>query len=171
MLGSVLKRKFKDMREFKSKRKGSDDETARLLEDRPNSSSHQSYSSANVAGDHLSATEAPPSYREVFSPYVLWSASRYIADIENRQSNINLLAYSILALHSVAYDQLLPVFMHLPPEGDVQSPFKFAFGFGLDVGLVLAPSSLSRMLSPYYALVRAYRSTIYTVLVFQAFLT
>ena len=66
---------------------------------------------------------APPSYREVFQP----------------QSNINLLAYSLLALHSVAYDQLLPVFMHLNPQPHrstnpaVHFPFKFAGGFGIDV--------------------------------------
>ena len=67
----------------------------------------------------------PPSFREVFSP----------------QSNINLLTYVFLALHSVAYDQLLPVFLHLRPQydrsnnPDVQLPFKFAGGFGLDVSV------------------------------------
>ena len=67
--------------------------------------------------------EAPPSYREVFT----------------HQSNLNLVAYTLLALHSVAYDQLIPVFLHLPPQSDrsidsdVQLPFKFAGGFGLDV--------------------------------------
>lgn len=69
------------------------------------------------------ASSSPPSYREVFSP----------------QSNINLLAYTLLALHSIAYDQLLPVFMHLPLQvhrsdsPDVSLPFKFAGGFGLEV--------------------------------------
>ena len=67
---------------------------------------------------------SPPSYREVFSP----------------QSNINLLVYTLLALHSIAYDQLLPVYMHLPYQdhsssnAEVYLPFKFAGGFGLDVG-------------------------------------
>ena len=71
--------------------------------------------------------EPPPSYREVFS----------------YQSNLNLLSYTLLALHSVAYDQLIPVFLHLEPQPDrsnnpdVQLPFKFAGGFGLDV----SPSS------------------------------
>ncbi|KAL8673415.1 MAG: hypothetical protein Q9168_002158 [Polycauliona sp. 1 TL-2023] len=65
---------------------------------------------------------APPTYREVFS----------------RQSNINLLTYTLLALHSVAYDQLLPVFMHHPPQygrstdPNVNLPFKFSGGFGID---------------------------------------
>lgn len=67
--------------------------------------------------------QAPPGWREVF----------------HKQSNLNILAYSILALHSVAYDQVLAVFMHLPLQLDrdtdpnVHLPFKFAGGFGLDV--------------------------------------
>lgn len=65
---------------------------------------------------------SPPGYREVFT----------------RQSSINLLTYTLLALHSVAYDQLLPVFMHYPPQTDrasnaiVKLPLKFAGGFGID---------------------------------------
>src|SRR2546430_15796529 len=39
-------------------------------------------------------------YREVFSP----------------QSNINLVAYTLLAMHAVAFDQILPVFMHHPTD-------------------------------------------------------
>ena len=76
---------------------------------------------------------APPSYREVF----------------NYQSNLNLLVYALVALHSVAYDQLLPVFMHLPPQPDrstnpnVHYPLKFAGGFGIDsdrIGLLFTLS-------------------------------
>ncbi|KAL8704407.1 MAG: hypothetical protein Q9201_002433 [Fulgogasparrea decipioides] len=56
----------------------------------------------------------------------------------SRQSNINLLTYTLLALHSVAYDQLLPIFMHHPPQNsrssnpDVALPFIFSGGFGLN---------------------------------------
>lgn len=53
-----------------------------------------------------------------------------------RQSNINLLVYTFLAMHSVAYDQLLPVFMHYPVQSikdrDVKLPLRFAGGFGID---------------------------------------
>ena len=72
------------------------------------------------------AIVSPPTYKEVFS----------------RQSNLNLLTYSILALHSLAYDQLLPVFMHYPRQMDrstdpnVRLPFKFTGGFGLDSGRI-----------------------------------
>ena len=90
---------------------------------------HSRLSSASSFGNGIDTQEdrktiplAPPSYREVFS----------------RQSNLNLLTYSLLALHSVAYDQLLPVFMHYPPQigrskdSDVRLPFKFTGGFGID---------------------------------------
>ncbi|KAL8665642.1 MAG: hypothetical protein Q9202_002146 [Teloschistes flavicans] len=56
----------------------------------------------------------------------------------SRQSKINLLTYTLLALHSVAYDQLLPIFMHHPPQAnrssnpEVRLPFKFSGGFGID---------------------------------------
>lgn len=53
-----------------------------------------------------------------------------------RQSNINLAVYTFLAMHSVAYDQLLPIFMHHPVQSihdpDVKLPLKFAGGFGIN---------------------------------------
>jgi hypothetical protein len=65
-----------------------------------------------------------PGYRDVFS----------------RQSSINLCAYTLLAMHSVAYDQLLPVFMHHPEQGitnpDVHLPLRFAGGFGINSGRI-----------------------------------
>jgi hypothetical protein len=45
------------------------------------------------------------------------------------------MAYTFLALHSVAYDQLLPIFMHAhrrPASTPVHLPFKFTGGFGID---------------------------------------
>jgi hypothetical protein len=66
----------------------------------------------------------PVGYREVFSP----------------QSNINLVAYTLLATHAVAFDQILPVFMHHPTQDihspDVHLPFKFAGGFGIGSGRI-----------------------------------
>jgi MFS family permease len=64
----------------------------------------------------------PPKYREVFS----------------YQSNLNLVAYMLLGFHGVAYDQLIPVFMHLPVHHgrDAQLPFKFSGGFGLESGRI-----------------------------------
>lgn len=99
---------------------------------------------------HTMSTKSQPiSWREIFTP----------------QSNINLLAYTLLALHSIAYDQLLPVFMHYPslldhheqqqqqtaqvsqsssfpglidntPPPAYHHPLKFTGGFGIDSGRI-----------------------------------
>ncbi|KAJ9636281.1 hypothetical protein H2199_007956 [Coniosporium tulheliwenetii] len=67
-----------------------------------------------------SAEEKAPGYREVLS----------------RQSVYNLLVYTLLALHSLGYDQLLPVFMHHPAQSinspDVDLPLQFSGGFGIN---------------------------------------
>lgn len=61
-------------------------------------------------------------------------------DVFSRQSSINLCAYTLLAMHSVAYDQLLPVFMHHPEQAlkdpNVHLPFGFAGGFGISSGRI-----------------------------------
>ncbi|RYP41890.1 hypothetical protein DL767_000719 [Monosporascus sp. MG133] len=69
----------------------------------------------------------PPTMRAVFT----------------RQSVINLISYTFLALHSVAYDQVLPVFLNYPEhEGprdwgsDTRLPFVFSGGFGMDSGRI-----------------------------------
>ena len=45
------------------------------------------------------------------------------------------MSYTFLALHSVAYDQVLPVFLNypnqIPDETNTHLPFKFSGGFGL----------------------------------------
>ena len=58
------------------------------------------------------------------------------AQVFTRQSNINLGVYTLLAMHSVAYDQLLPIYMNYPVQSirdpAVRLPLKFAGGFGID---------------------------------------
>lgn len=65
------------------------------------------------------AKHVPPSYVEIFTS----------------QTTINLISYTFLALHSVAYDQVLPVFLNypvqVPDESNTHLPFKFSGGFGL----------------------------------------
>lgn len=86
----------------------------------------------------------PPSYREVL----------------NYQSILNLVVYTLLALHSLGYDQLLPVFMHTPPQRhpippdtpNNGNPLKFAGGFGLDnarIGLLFTLYGISGMLTQF----------------------
>lgn len=68
------------------------------------------------------ARQSAPGMKEVFTP----------------QTVINLLAYSFLAFHSVAYDQNITVFLNYPemehtPE-NTKLPFYFSGGFGLKAG-------------------------------------
>lgn len=60
----------------------------------------------------------PPSWREVL----------------NYQAKMNLFTYTLLAGHTMAFDQLLPVFMQYPPlapDFHQSNPIQFAGGFGL----------------------------------------
>lgn len=87
---------------------------------------------------------SPPSYREVL----------------NKQSILNLIVYALLALHSLGYDQLVPIFMHHPVQRNAGSstnlnnndPLKFAGGFGLDsarIGLIFTLYGVSGMLTQF----------------------
>ncbi|KAF3003151.1 hypothetical protein E8E13_008878 [Curvularia kusanoi] len=59
-----------------------------------------------------------------------------IRDVLTYQTTLNLVVYTLLALYSIAYDQLIPVFLHHPPQDindpAVSLPFKFSGGFGVD---------------------------------------
>jgi hypothetical protein len=61
-----------------------------------------------------------------------------LLDVFSVQSTLSLLVYTLVAFHSIAFDQLLPVFLHLSPEDPAERdlPFKFAGGFGLDSGQI-----------------------------------
>ncbi|KAL8812450.1 MAG: hypothetical protein Q9200_001017 [Gallowayella weberi] len=101
---------------------GDDQQSAPLLKQSRISSMSSNSDENNSRPIRKPIAQAPPTYREVFSG----------------QSNINLVTYTLLALHSVAYDQLLPVFMHYPlqhnraSDANVSLPFKFSGGFGID---------------------------------------
>lgn len=58
-------------------------------------------------------------------------------EVLNRQAFINLLVYALLAMHAMAFDQLIPVYVQHDPIGTPDStpyspPLKFAGGFGLN---------------------------------------
>ncbi|KAI9773134.1 MAG: hypothetical protein M1840_008255 [Geoglossum simile] len=125
-LGKRLVGFFRRDRRHNGGRKGTPNEYTALL-----SNTHPSGSSAIVDEEfHPISSKHPPKrptqpqpgFREVFS----------------RQSVINLISYSMLCMHSVTFDLLLPNFMHHPPQShspdnlDFRPPFKFAGGFGLD---------------------------------------
>ncbi|KAK4190469.1 major facilitator superfamily domain-containing protein [Podospora australis] len=79
--------------------------------------------STTSSTEHLasSTAKAPAavSWRDIFAP----------------QTTVNLICYTFLALHSVAYDQVLPVFLNyprvIPDETNTSLPFRFTGGFGL----------------------------------------
>ena len=63
-----------------------------------------------------------------------------LREVFTSQSTIALISYSFLALHSVAYDQALPVFLNFPvtehtPE-NTSLPIHFTGGFGLGSGKI-----------------------------------
>lgn len=93
----------------------------------PSSSSSSTPTDPNKNKSNSKKTVAAPRVRDVFT----------------RNVTINLVAYTFLALHSVAADQLLPVFLHHPrqvPDADnTHLPFRFSGGFGLEassIGLI-----------------------------------
>ncbi|ORY68617.1 major facilitator superfamily domain-containing protein [Pseudomassariella vexata] len=81
---------------------------------------------ARQSHDHEAKTDVPssPSMKAVFT----------------RQTVINLVSYTFLALHSVAYDQVLSVFLNYPRQhhdaSNTHLPFLFSGGFGLNSGRI-----------------------------------
>lgn len=71
-------------------------------------------------------TPPPPSLKEVL----------------HYQTVMNLIVYTLLALHNMTFDQLIPIFMHYPEQDrsshnpDFKPPFKFSSGFGLNSGRI-----------------------------------
>ncbi|KAH7406449.1 major facilitator superfamily domain-containing protein [Phaeosphaeria sp. MPI-PUGE-AT-0046c] len=73
-----------------------------------------------------------------------------IKDVLSYQTSLNLLVYTLLAFYTMAYDQLLPVFMHHPPQSpddpSVKLPLKFSGGFGINsqrIGLIFTIFAIS----------------------------
>lgn len=121
MLGSALSRSCSRRKHKKPNWGNGNDEAEAFLSRNDSSGSELS---SPVSKSKPSAPNKPVGYREVFSP----------------QSNINLVAYTLLAMHTVAFDQILPVFMHHPTQDihspDVHLPFKFSGGFGIGSGRI-----------------------------------
>jgi MFS family permease len=121
MLGSALTRSCSRRKRSKPNWGLEADETEAFLSRNDGSGSELS---SPVGKGQRSVPYKPVGYREVFSP----------------QSNINLAVYTLLAMHAVAFDQLLPVFMHHPLQDihspDVHLPLKFAGGFGIGSGRI-----------------------------------
>ncbi|CAK7206228.1 hypothetical protein SEUCBS139899_009015 [Sporothrix eucalyptigena] len=69
------------------------------------------------------------------------------------QTSMALLCYTLLALHSVAYDQVLPVFLNYPYEkhdsSNTHLPFKFSGGFGLSSGRIGTIFTVTALISGF----------------------
>ena len=121
-----------------------EEESASLLKNTPQSATFPPDEVHQTGKDKRDrAPMKPPTYREIF---------KY-------QTNMNLVVYTLLALHSIAYDQLLPVFMHYPPRSSLPAakehlPFQFKGGFGIDsdrIGLIFMAYGVVGMLIQFFA--------------------
>lgn len=145
VLGKLLTGTFKRARS--KLLRSSDDETAPLLK-KFSSSTSSEHDNAAVDSDPSHIHRAPPTYKEVAFPPLL-QLPHSLPQIFTPQTNWNLMSYACLSLHAVATDQLLPIFLHYPQQKnlasnpDVQLPFKFSGGFGLQVSLVATVSGSS----------------------------
>ncbi|KAF2224749.1 major facilitator superfamily domain-containing protein [Elsinoe ampelina] len=77
-----------------------------------------------------------------------------ISECLTRQSILNLIAYTLLATHNIAFDGLIPIFMHYPRHTHPQSsPLRFAGGFGLDsarIGILFTLYGVSGMIIQFF---------------------
>lgn len=109
----------------------SDDETTSLLS---NSSSSDEEECTEPVSKGIVVDEAPP-----------------ISHAFTFQSTMNIVFYAFLALHTVAFDQLMPVFLSYSRQdpAKIKLPFKFAGGFGLsssEVGVIFSYYGFASML-------------------------
>lgn len=122
-------------------------------ENGPRTSSWRDEESESFLASSSSSSMGTPLTKHASRVLPLPKPSTTWSSVFTRQSNINLLVYTLLAMHSVAYDQLVPVFMHHPVQSRhnkaVHLPFKFAGGFGLGsnrIGVLFMVYGVSGML-------------------------
>ncbi|CEL09057.1 hypothetical protein ASPCAL12199 [Aspergillus calidoustus] len=79
-------------------------------------------------------------------------------EVLSPQSTLVLLAYSLMSVHTMAFESMLPVFLHNPPQNiqdnpNVQLPFKFVGGFGMDaqeIGMFYTLTGIIGMVMQFY---------------------
>lgn len=114
VLGELLTRSCTSRSEKRRYQIVEDDETTALLGDRRSRQSRKKNPGKR------------PSWKQILS----------------RQSLLVLLAYGMMSMHTMAFDSVLPVFLHTPVQRlhdnpDVRLPFKFSGGFGVGMSLSL----------------------------------
>ncbi|KAK2770234.1 hypothetical protein FQN53_005670 [Emmonsiellopsis sp. PD_33] len=123
MLGSMLKKPFVRRKMHKTPRGfviEDGDETTPLLD---GDESRETDTEQNTNTTKITQKSSSPS--------LPWSR------ILTLQSNLVLLSYATMSLHTLAFDSLFPVFLNHPIQTfeanpDVKLPFKFSGGFGMD---------------------------------------
>ena len=148
-------------KEGQSARPPASDEATRLLDDGPTGSEvGSSYGGASAGDANADSDSDSDAAADRRGPDVISSSSPPSGHgrVFTRQASINLVVYTFLALHSVASDQLLPVFMHHRRQeragnGRVQLPFRFAGGFGMssqEIGLLFTVYGTMGMLTQFF---------------------
>ena len=124
----------------KLRRRGPEHE--RLL-DSSNNSSNTRDTTNIIITERKGPIEAPPRMSECL----------------NRQSVLNLVCYTLLATHNLAFDSLIPNFLyyrehdHSSSNPDFVPPFKFNGGYGLDrgtIGLLFTLYGVSGMIIQFF---------------------
>ncbi|EFW17192.1 MFS transporter [Coccidioides posadasii str. Silveira] len=104
-------------------------------------------------GDRTSRSEIPHQKKSEGKPAKLtW------AEILSPQSQLILLEYAALGLHSLAFDSVFPVFLNYPVEESgghigMKLPFKFARGFGIDsqaIGILYTLNGIIGMIVQFF---------------------
>ncbi|KKZ60096.1 hypothetical protein EMCG_00787 [[Emmonsia] crescens] len=91
------------------------------------------------------------------TPNLPWS------QILTPQSNLILLAYATMSMHTVAFDSVFTVFLNHKPQDyennpDVKLPFKFSGGFDIDaqqIGILYTVNAIIGMLTQFFIFPRA----------------
>ncbi|BCS23888.1 MFS transporter [Aspergillus puulaauensis] len=86
-------------------------------------------------------------------------------EVLSPQSALILLTYTLMSVHTMAFESVLPVFLHNPPQlfednPDVQLPFKFVGGFGMDsqrIGILYTITGIIGIVMQFYAFPAAAR--------------
>lgn len=93
--------------------------------------SHTKFSSDETTALLGNGTPAAPKKPERAPPRPRWR------DVLTPQSSIIAFAYAMLAMHSIAFDAILPVFLNRPyqeiEDPNVSLPFKFVGGFEISM--------------------------------------
>lgn len=125
-----IKRRIKALKDFFRRLRGEEAEPLLPADYRLPNDTNTTITATDLKPGDPPSKPKPPTYTEVLTP----------------QTILNLLVYTILAMHSIAFDQLLPVFMHHPRSGpgilplpslrNGDSPLRFNAGFGLHSGII-----------------------------------